>query len=687
LLDSAQEDVDAALELMPREPLIAYLQAVIHARAGHPKQARVALERARELSDGVDDSEILGHGPSLLLAAAVSHLSDDKSKARAYLEAYQRLDPGHGGVRKRLGDLLLEQGQLGKASLILESALDYDPDDPQLLILVGRAHMAQGDYQDAAKKFEQALTRVSENEELLLDLARSHLDAGQMDAAVETLERAIRSDVDSIRARLMLGNLWLEKRKPEQARELAQQVLERSPENLGALNMLGVAEMLGGKLEQARSTLERVRASAPHNLPAQLNLARLDALQGDSGAAVAAATLVLQNNPDNLAVLATLAQLEQQRGDLDAAIRWRDEIRKNHPRAVKELLELVDLYLQTGRTEQARHLAELLQASFPVHLGVLAAMARCEMAGGEREIALNTLRLMSTHASYDSERLLEIASLQRQAGDDERAYWSLSKAVQGDPGNLDARFELGVVELRLGRLERIRERVQGLKEEFPRRAEGYVLDGELHLHDGDFSGAEQAYRRALELTPTSAVVARLYRAQSMGGRLDAGRKTLETWLETHPDDLAIDRLLASAMARSGRLYDARARYERLLEDSPEDPAILNDLALIYLLQGDGRALETAQKAQRLVPEDPRVADTLGWVLVKSAQPEEGLRYLREAESRLSHNPEIRYHIAVSLAEMGRDAEARQSLKELLQAKEPFEGREEAERLLVELEKK
>ena len=61
-------------------------------------------------------------------------------------------------------------------------------------------------------------------------------------------------------------------------------------------------------------------------------------------------------------------------------------------------------------------------------------------------------------------------------------------------------------------------------------------------------------------------------------------------------------------------------------------------------------------------------------------------YLREAYSRASNQPEVRYHLAVALDGLGRTREARSLLQGALDLQKDFEGAADARRLLESMPK-
>jgi thioredoxin-like negative regulator of GroEL len=78
-------------------------------------------------------------------------------------------------------------------------------------------------------------------------------------------------------------------------------------------------------------------------------------------------------------------------------------------------------------------------------------------------------------------------------------------------------------------------------------------------------------------------------------------------------------------------------------------------------------------------------DTLGWILVRSGQVAEGLPLLEKAASAANASAEIKYHYAAALARSGAKDRAKEQLAQLLGTPATFDGRAEAQQLLVELE--
>jgi tetratricopeptide (TPR) repeat protein len=100
--------------------------------------------------------------------------------------------------------------------------------------------------------------------------------------------------------------------------------------------------------------------------------------------------------------------------------------------------------------------------------------------------------------------------------------------------------------------------------------------------------------------------------------------------------------------------------------------------LPWLLADEGkdqeRAQSLAQMARETAPEDPKVADTLGWVLYKQRAYPAALALFKESAEKLPANPEIQLHLGLAKFKVGDTEAAQETLKKVLAAKSQSAGR-------------
>ena len=159
---------------------------------------------------------------------------------------------------------------------------------------------------------------------------------------------------------------------------------------------------------------------------------------------------------------------------------------------------------------------------------------------------------------------------------------------------------------------------------------------------------------------------------------------LVEFLAERPLNINMRLFLANAYESRGERGNAVAQYVEVLSTEPDHVVAVNNLAWNYFLLDDPRAEETARAAYSLQPENGNVVDTLGWILVNKGKNDEGVVLLRDAVQKAGDRPEVKYHLAVALAESGKANEARTILQEILADNGQFASREKAEALLATL---
>src|SRR4030095_6871401 len=185
------------------------------------------------------------------------------------------------------------------------------------------------------------------------------------------------------------------------------------------------------------------------------------------------------------------------------------------------------------------------------------------------------------------------------------------------------------------------------------------------MAEGKFPQAVKAYETAYGMGKSGPGVIKLHTAYIQAGKPEEAEGRLTEWLKESPDDALVRRYSAETSLKSGKYQKAVEQYEWLVKRQPGDVVALNNLAIAYLQLKDTRALETAERAHKLKPESPTVADTLGWALVEQGDPQRGVELLQKAVAAAPKAAEPRYHLARGLAKAGERTKAQQELEKFL----------------------
>jgi putative PEP-CTERM system TPR-repeat lipoprotein len=684
-VEQAAVDVKRLRERRPFDPRPVYLQSVLLAKAKKLTEAREALQRAAALLDEMGTAALDRSMQLVLLAGLANFELGEFEQAQGHLARYVERYPLQPGPRKLLGSALLRNGRATEAINVMEPALAKAPNDYKLLSLLGAAYMRNDRHDIATGYLQKALKLSYGAPDVRARLALSRVGAGFEEQGLTELSSLFDENPQAYRrVGLTLASLELKRRGFARAAEVARTMLVSDEANLTVRNILGAAQMGLREFDAARTTFELAIASDESFLPARVNLAKLEFAVGNLELARDQLMRANEMRPDSVTTMVELAKVEQALGRSADGLRWLQKAQGTAPNSVPVALALVDLQMSAGDVAEATRIAREVESLAPENMDVLAAVARTHQAVGRDDLALGMFKQMARVAGFDTSVLYRVARLQIGAGAQGDAMYSLDKALKGDAAHLPSRLLLTELQVQNGRLEDATKAAQTLLKEHPDLAASHRLTGDVLLTTGDPQAAVVRYRQALDLEPKSLHALRVFGATMAAGEQSQAREFLETWVTTHPEDWVSTRALAESHLAAGRLTDARAFYERIIAKNPRDAGALNNLAFILDREKDPGAMDYAMRAVDAAPNDPLVLDTLGWMLVRQGKIEEGLRRLRDAHSRAASNPEIRYHIASALVSLARPDEARRELQIALQSPVPFDGMDDARKLLTKL---
>ncbi|WFP50913.1 PEP-CTERM system TPR-repeat protein PrsT [Methylomonas sp. EFPC3] len=682
--EPAKQDLQYVREKYPFEPKAAYLNAVLLDRNNQKDAAAKELVIAADTLASIKPEYLSAHSSTLMLSGLVNYSLQRFDLAAEYLRLYVKQFPEQSGPYKLLANVLLKKNEPEQAIELLRPIQMRNPQDQRLAYLLGNAFMQAGKHDMANIMFGKATAMSDGNGDLQTEIGLNRLAMGHEQAAIQDLETAYKHNPDSLDAGIPLVALKMSQGDSESALQIAQTLYKRASTNLTLLNLLGTTQVANGQYKQARQSFEKAIDSEPNFLDAQINLSKLDVGERKFDQARQRLQALSQKDPNNLDILVELAKVEQSAGRLDAANDWLERAKKLDSKSLPVLLASVDLFLKMGKTSEASAAAQAAEVIDKNNLQVIDALARSYLANNNREKALGVFIRMADQARFNVKQLYKAARYQIDAGDYFEAIKTLKKAVLVDEDHIPSQIALAEMELNHGKPVFAASRAESLLKRYPKRAFPHQLLGDIAVHDNNFSLANSHYQTAFELEPDTTSLMQLFESMQKTNQPDKAFNLLEQWVKKHPQDYPPMAALASELLKNGNFKEAEKYYDLLLKQFPSEPQFLNNLAYVYLNVGNNKALSLAEQAHKLAPDQAATNDTLGWILVNAGQAEQGLHYLRNAHSLQSHDPEIRYHIAVALNQMQRREEARQELEEALKANTAFNGHEQAKALLDKL---
>lgn len=171
--------------------------------------------------------------------------------------------------------------------------------------------------------------------------------------------------------------------------------------------------------------------------------------------------------------------------------------------------------------------------------------------------------------------------------------------------------------------------------------------------------ADQSFARAIELAPRLGRL-RLAYAEFLRGeeRHDEAAVQALKAVELAPDSAEERFVAGTELYMAGQLPEAIAQFREALVLEPGHPRCANNLALVLADEqlDTASGVAWARTAVRADPDDPKLAETLGWALARDGQYEQALRILKGLHKRWPEVGAIHYHLGWTLVMVGQRAE-------------------------------
>ncbi|MFO7766142.1 MAG: PEP-CTERM system TPR-repeat protein PrsT [Pelovirga sp.] len=636
---AAKKIVEQLQNNFPDRPEWSRLQGMLHYRQGNYDDAGMVLEQSLQTEQH----------PLTYLFLGLSYYALERFElALNQFQSALDISPEFERARVLVALTLLKQNRIDDAIIQVERVVRNNPNNAYARNVLGSAYLAAGQLDRGITELETASNLDPSLVEAHLQRGAVRLSQGQVGAGEEDLIRAVHVAPELLNSRLMLVTHYLRQKNYTAAIETINEGMNGTDQDALLNNYLAAAYFSQNRPQQAVTALLAAKEASPDYLTPYFNLASYHASQSEYDQALQQFQDVLSRDPDNMRALLGSAAVYNVLGrndDLDEVYRRieatgteqgfvtaaRYQLRRDN---MAEALAITERGLQ-------RHdgSAPLLEMKGSLHQQrdeiqeAEAAFVRLADLSPERG---NTLlwRLYMSRNSLEKAQPLVAELLRTDSGQEYPYLLSASmRMAEGDSAAAVAVLETGIS--RLQRPSRLQMQLAAIYEQTQQRQR-----------------AEQLYQRILQADPTFA-----------------------------PVHVA----LGTAAERQGNKGVARDHYRNALNHDADHVIALNNLAYILAdnFGEERQALDYAMRAYQLRPNDPRIMDTLGYILVKNDRAEDALNLLQQAHELLPDIPVVAIHLAQAKIALG-DTDAARSLLEQVQSSDSADDAATARRLLDQL---
>jgi len=647
--------------------------------AGQFEDAKARAERALALDSKNVDAQVLKGN-------ALAGLKDFDAAMAEYQDAIAA-DPSQNAATSNLGMLQLAKGQKAEAEKTFTAAVEASPKSvPARLALAnfywstGRPELAEGALKGALEIDDKEVTanralglfyistnRVPEAEKYFIALAR------------------VANTDDTV---LTLADYYVAAKRPEEARKVLNERAAHDSAFAQASVRLASLDASEGHRADALNRLHDVLQKHPTNSSALLLSARLYLMDGKRAEAKKAAGAVIANEPRSISAADAwflTGGIETINGRLDEAIKAFEQVLTLQPRPLAANIALAKLYLgrrDAGKAESYAQQALVIRPGDPESTGILVRtdLLKGDVPKASADLAPLQKTLPNSVGVAKLKALIQIASKQPDA-----ARASYARVLQVNPNDLDALEALLAIDVAGGHAKDAAARMDARLKEAQPSVGLLVLAASAHGAAGSADKAESLLQRAIEVDPDRleayAMLGQMYTQQH---RLEEAKTRFGDILARNPKSVSAATMIAMLLEMQGRTPDAEKQYEKVLAIDARAAVASNNLAWIYVASGRklDEALQLAQAAQQLLPDEPNINDTLGWIYYRKNMAPQAVRYLETAAQKLPNGPVQQYHLGMAYVQLGDFAKARAALQRAFSLKPDFEGAAEARKALT-----
>jgi tetratricopeptide (TPR) repeat protein len=690
LLSSADHDYQAlqydAAELKYRGVLrLSYLNPVairqlglIYAAEGRPAQAAGFLKKSLELDPNNVEvqakmaqtlaalgnaksafglaSHVLEKEPAnedaILLCVDLARSATNLMFVRQKLEKLQSAGPDSAVYDAAFAWIDMRLQKTNEAEAEVQKALKLDPKLASAYLAKAALAADGKDLQATAEFLKTAADLSPLRSSARIKYADFRFRAGSVAEAEQILGDLTHQAPDYIPAWTDLMNMFFVERNYDKCADVIAKVLARDPVNFEALMQSGNLSMAKRDGTNAIAVYRRMESvkmyEASPSVKYHLALAYL--MNGDRADAVATLTEALTVDHNYSPATLLLAELDVRSGSAAAA---------------------VNLLLPLVKKESQEAKAHLL-------------LATAYLALNQQDNALGVYRQMATVFPKNPEVPRLMGVVYEQQGDTAKAHEAYEQSLALAPDYMPTLERISALDMAAKRYDIAEKRLAAVIDRNPKLGQPWLLQGKVYWASGQTNQAESAMSKAIEQDPNLPgaylSLARLYlsahQEQQALARLNA--------LVTKTNDTTAMLQIGEINQQANRLDEARDAYEKLIAIQPDFAPALNNLAYLYSEHYGNieKGAQMAERARKVRPDDPFVADTLGWILYKQGQYPRALGLIQESLEKEPNSAEVQMHLGMTYYMMEEEDLARVHIQQALTATGDFSGKDEARQCLA-----
>jgi tetratricopeptide (TPR) repeat protein len=597
------------------------------------------------------------------------------------------LDPKNMHTYIELARAYLLSKDPDSAEAVLKQALAIEPRSVEVLMALGDFRVTTGKPEQAEAIYKQALDIAPQNEEIYLKLASFYQRSGKWSEVEATVQKLVSLKPQDEKPHILLGDFFTWLGQKDKALASYQRATEVNPSSLMARNKLIAHYLDTGKTSEAEARVKDILAKNNKDLEGRFFDARIRLAKHNTDEAISLLQGVLKDEPTFAGAQYFLGvAFLQKRQNAQARGAFTEAIKLN-PNLPEPRTALAEIYLTEGSPDMAIEQAQAAVQLNPLNIPAVVIEGDAYLRKGDFTKSRRVYETIAKALPNEFIGPYRLGIVAHAEKNDPKALAYFEEALKRKPAAIEPISQIAMIKQAQGKANEARERVMRQIDVVPNSPLLYDILGQLWLAAKDLVQAEQSFKKAIDLD-NSLLAAYMHLGQTyhQAGKTDQAVKEFETVLAKDPKAIQAHMVLGIIQESRKEFDRAKERYETILKLNPQFAPAANNLAWIIVDQGGNldMALSYAQTAREQRPDDPNIADTLGWVYYNKNAYLLAVGLLKEASEKLANEPVVHFHYGLAQQKNGDQAGAKKSLQTALKLSQTFDGSEEARKTLAGL---
>lgn len=675
-LVAVQKQFEGMKASLPNHPQTRMFLTMLALERGDLKLARENVQAL--LKAAPEDVRVLH------LAGAIEFRRGALLQAESYLNKALKAAPNVANLRVLLARTYLRSGDTVKALAVLQPSLGAESASAESLGLAAETYLQQGDTKRAEEFFARANKLDPKDARSRTSLAMVQVAKGNVEQGLTELQSISNSNANPV-ADLALINTYLQRREVDKALKAIDALEAKLPGKPTAANLRGRVELARGNKDKARQAFEAALKTDPVFFPAAASLAALDFEAKNVDAATARFKNILAIEPKNvLANMAVVAMRERSGAGKEELAQLIGKLVKDMPDEAAPRLALIRVQMDRKEPKLALAAAQDAVAALPDNAEIWTMLGRIQAAAGDANQALIAFNKVVTMQPNLPEPNLHLAEFYLSQKNMPAATQSLKRALVIKSDFLPAQTALLSIELSAGHIPEARALAKSIQVQRATDSIGLALEADIEASQKNWSVAAEKYRAAMRIRAPAELAVKLHRVLQAGGKAADATQFETSWLKEHTQDAMFLNYLGDVALTQQNYALAEQRYMAVLKIHPDHVPALNNIAWLLHKAKKPAALDYAEKANKLMPGQPALMDTLAEIHADAGRFDKALEIQKQAVALAPDFATHRLHLAQIYAAAGQKAAARDELSKLSALGDKFLQQAEVKKLLLSL---